>query len=187
MAAFKKYASTSRCRIVRHPPLAAVGITHANSVIAVVRFSDGELATTTTSFVPSKLSAPPNRPCGLHVAPEITPVLLFPDASAVVGPAPSLNPHAATSPGMDCANAPVGIMATSATTRNTRNRTVPWFRVVARIITAPYSGYRADRAKAMRSLLRRDQRGGSGMRRATSVFDAIAHRRESEGHRNKVG
>jgi hypothetical protein len=93
----------------------------------------------------------------LHVAPEITPVLLFPDASAVVVPTPSLNPHAATRPGMDCANAPVGIIATSVIARNTRNRTVPWFRVVARVITAPYPAYRADRAKAMRSLLRREQ------------------------------
>jgi hypothetical protein len=98
LLACRKYASTCRCRIVRHPVCAAVGYTHADSVIAVVKLSELDALTVTTSFTPSNVSALPYRPAVVHVAPEIVPVLPFPEVSAVVVPVPSLKPHAATRP-----------------------------------------------------------------------------------------
>ena len=84
--------------IVRHPLCAAVGWIHADSVIAVLTFSDADPGIATRLFVPLKLSAAPYRPLVVHVAPLIVPVLPFPEASATVGPLPSLKPYAATSP-----------------------------------------------------------------------------------------
>src|SRR5881392_1648437 len=81
----------------RHPVGAAVGYTQASSVI-VVSASDAESGTVTPALVPSNTSALPNRPSVVHVASLIVPVVLFPEASRTVGPLPSLNPHAATSP-----------------------------------------------------------------------------------------
>ena len=75
----------------RHPVGAAVGYTHASSVIPVVSCSDAALGTVTTALVPLNTSAPPYRPAAVHVAPLITPVLPFPEASTTVVPAPSLN------------------------------------------------------------------------------------------------
>ena len=74
------------------------GETHASSVIAVVRSSEFASGTLTKSFVPSNVSAPPNRPCALRAAPEIVPSLLAVDASSAVVPLASSKPHAPTSP-----------------------------------------------------------------------------------------
>ena len=82
----------------RHPLAAAVGYTHASSVILVVNCRDAAFGTVTTAFVPLKTSALPNCPAVVHVAPLIVPVLLFPEESVTVVPPPSANPYAATSP-----------------------------------------------------------------------------------------
>jgi hypothetical protein len=55
-------------------------------------------ATVTQSFVPSKLSAPPNRPVVVHVAPVIVPVWALPEESPTAVPAPSSKEYAAASP-----------------------------------------------------------------------------------------
>ena len=52
----------------------------------VVRSSESASGTVTQSLMPSKLSAPPNLPAVLRVAPVIVPVLPRPDASAAVVP-----------------------------------------------------------------------------------------------------
>ena len=52
----------------------------------------------TLLLVPLNESASPNLPAVDQVAPEIVPVLPFPDASETVVPEPSSNPYAATSP-----------------------------------------------------------------------------------------
>ena len=83
---------------MRHAPPSAAGLTHASSVMPVVRSSDVWSGTVTQSFVPSKLSAPPKRPAAARVAPLIVPWLPRPDASAAWGPLASSNPHAPTSP-----------------------------------------------------------------------------------------
>ncbi len=74
---------------MRHP-LSVVGRTHAERVIPFVRSSALASATVTISLTPSKLSALPNRPAVVHVAPLIVPVRLPPDASAALVPEPSL-------------------------------------------------------------------------------------------------
>jgi hypothetical protein len=45
--------------MVLHPPWEAAGLTHADRVIPVVRFSEEELGTRTTLPVPLKLRALP--------------------------------------------------------------------------------------------------------------------------------
>src|SRR3989454_3098485 len=75
------------------------GFTHASSVIPVVSWRDGELLILTHEFVPLNTRALPNFPAVVHAAPRIVPVLLFPEESATVVPAPSAKPYAATSPG----------------------------------------------------------------------------------------
>jgi len=82
----------------RHPVGAAVGYTHASSVIPVVSPSDPVFGTVTLALVPLNTSALPYRPAVVHVAPLSVPVWLFPDASPTVVPVPSLNAYAATSP-----------------------------------------------------------------------------------------
>jgi hypothetical protein len=69
--------------------LRADGRTHAARVIAVVRSREAESFTVTRALVPSKFSAPPNVPSGVHVAVPIEPVLPLPEASLAVGPLPS--------------------------------------------------------------------------------------------------
>ena len=59
LLACSKYASTCRWTIVRQPLCAAVGNTHAESVIPVVRLSEAELLTRTRLLEPLKLSALP--------------------------------------------------------------------------------------------------------------------------------
>ena len=78
--------------IVRHPLCVAVGLIHASNVIADDTFSDADEPILTTLLTPLKLSALPNRPCVVHVAPVIVPVLLLPETSLTVVPPPSLNP-----------------------------------------------------------------------------------------------
>src|SRR5438034_10314407 len=77
---------------------AAVGSTHASTVIPVVSLSGAPSATVTLVLAPSTTSALPYRPAVVHVAPLSVPVLPFPDASATVVPLPSSNEYAATSP-----------------------------------------------------------------------------------------
>src|SRR6185437_2688658 len=59
LLALRKYASTSRCMMVRQPLWVAVGKTHAESVMAVVTLSEAELLTTTRLLTPLKLRALP--------------------------------------------------------------------------------------------------------------------------------
>ncbi len=57
LLAFRKYASTWRCTIVRQPLCDAAGLIQADSVMPDDRFSDGEAATEAMLPVPLKLSA----------------------------------------------------------------------------------------------------------------------------------
>jgi hypothetical protein len=82
----------------RHPVGVAVGYTHASSVIPVVSCNAAPFPTVTRALVPLNSNALPYRPAGVHVAPLIVPVYPFPELSTTVGPAPSANPYAATSP-----------------------------------------------------------------------------------------
>ena len=81
----------------RQPP-DTEGITHASSVIPVVRSSEFASGTVTQSLTPSKLNAAPNLPAPVHTGPEIAPAFPFPDESAAVVPDPASNPYAATRP-----------------------------------------------------------------------------------------
>jgi hypothetical protein len=83
--------------IVRQPFCVAVGYTHADIVSPVVTFRLVDAGTDTRLLVPLNTSAPPYFPLGVHVAPEIVPVFVFPDASPTVGPEPSSNAYAAAS------------------------------------------------------------------------------------------
>ena len=79
-------------------PLAAVGNTHASSVMPVVRSSALASATVTIALVPLNDSAGPYFPVAVHVAPLTVPARL-PTALCTTVPVPSLNPYAATRPG----------------------------------------------------------------------------------------
>jgi hypothetical protein len=85
--------------IVRQAPLSVSGRTQAESVIPLVRSSESASGTVTTSSTPSKSSAAPMRPFGVHVALVIVPLLPVPEASATTLPVPSSKPYPATSPG----------------------------------------------------------------------------------------
>ena len=74
----------------------AVGRTQASSVMPVVRSSESASATVTQSLMPLKLSAPPNLPPRVRVAPLIVPVLPRPDPSVAVVPDASSKPQAPT-------------------------------------------------------------------------------------------
>ena len=78
--------------------MADEGLTHAISVIAVVRFNSGAWAIVTSALLPLNTNALPNLPDVVQVALAIDPVLPLLEASAVVGPVPSPNPYTATSP-----------------------------------------------------------------------------------------
>ena len=80
-------------------PLIALGFTHASSVRPVVASSDALSGTRTRLLVPLNESPLPYFPA-TRVAPTSVPVLLKPDASAVVAPDVSLKPYAATRPGV---------------------------------------------------------------------------------------
>src|SRR4051794_30711514 len=83
---------------VRQPP-AAVGFTHASSVIAFVRSSELESAMLTMSSTPSKDSARPNLPVVDRATPPASvPPLPLPDESIAAVPLVSSKPYAATSP-----------------------------------------------------------------------------------------
>src|SRR5258705_908241 len=75
-----------------------VGLTHASSVIAVVKRRDAESGIVTTALVPLNESAPPYFPAVDHVVADTVPVLPLPDRSVTVVPVPSLNEYAATRP-----------------------------------------------------------------------------------------
>src|SRR4051794_16235179 len=85
--------------MVRQPLWLAVGWIHADRVIPVLRLSAAELATLTRLLVPLKLRAVPLRPAVVQVAPASVATFPFPETSALVVPAPSLNAHAPTRPG----------------------------------------------------------------------------------------
>ena len=74
----------------------AVGLTHASSVAREVRSSDALSGTVTMSLTPSKLSADPNLPELVRVAPLMEPVLPRPDASVTDAPFASSKPQAPT-------------------------------------------------------------------------------------------
>ena len=78
--------------IVRNALLALAGLTHASTVIALVRSSEFESFTLTRALVPLKLRALPNLAEVDQVALESVPVLALPDLSAVVVPEPSSKP-----------------------------------------------------------------------------------------------
>src|SRR5438094_2945257 len=77
-----------------------VGYTHASNVIPLVNCSEAALLTVTSALVPLKLKALPYLPDAVQVAPLIVPLLPLPDTSATTVPLPSLNPYAATKPGL---------------------------------------------------------------------------------------
>src|SRR6266508_4033226 len=54
----------------------------------------------TSALVPLKLKAVPYLPDAVQVAPLIVPLLPLPDTSVTTVPLPSLNPYAATKPGL---------------------------------------------------------------------------------------
>src|SRR5581483_8245728 len=90
--------------MARHPDGALVGLTHASSVMPVVRRSDGASGTVTCALVPLNTSALPNFPAA-QVVPLATPLWFCPDASFTAVPEPSSKPKAATSPVVVCAGA----------------------------------------------------------------------------------
>src|SRR5262249_28193298 len=99
-AAYSAYASPavprSFSRAVAQPPLAAVGLTHASSVIPFVRCRDAESATVTRSPVPLNERAPPYLPRAVRVAPVMVPLLPVPELSSTAVPLASPKSRAAT-------------------------------------------------------------------------------------------
>ena len=77
---------------MRHEPAAVDGLTHASSVIPVVRSSEGESLTLTRSSIPSNDSARPKRPAVVRVAPAIVPALPAGELSATLVPLASSKP-----------------------------------------------------------------------------------------------
>jgi hypothetical protein len=89
-------------------------LTHASSVIPVVRSRDGESFTLTRAF-PLNTRAFPNLPVVVHVALTIDPVFPTPDESVALLPEPVLNAYAATSPGVGAAGTAAGRKAATST------------------------------------------------------------------------
>src|SRR4051812_552786 len=85
-------------RIAERHDDSVVGLSHASSVIPVVRSSEDESRTVTQAFVPLKDSAPPYLPAAVQVALASVPLLFLPDVSFTAVPDPSLNEYAATRP-----------------------------------------------------------------------------------------
>src|SRR6476660_6577145 len=83
----------------RHLLVTVAGLTQASSVMPVERWRAAASGTLTRVLEPLNDTAPPNLPELLHFALTSLPVLLLPEASAVVVPDPSSNAYAATSPG----------------------------------------------------------------------------------------
>src|SRR5262249_56066931 len=69
--------------------------------MALVNCSDGALLTVTNALVPLKDKALPYLPEVVHVAALMVPLFPLPDRSVNNVPLPSLNPYAATKPGVD--------------------------------------------------------------------------------------
>src|SRR5688572_25295099 len=78
--------------------MTADGLTHASSVIAVLKCNEGVSGTLTHAELPLNERAPPYFPAVVQVASVRVPVFPVPEASAVVVPVPSLNEYAATKP-----------------------------------------------------------------------------------------
>src|SRR6476620_1081889 len=76
-----------------------VGLTHASSVIPVVKCKDAASGMVTLAFVPLNDKAPPYLPAAVRVALTIVPVRPLPDASVTVDPVVSFNAYATTSSG----------------------------------------------------------------------------------------
>src|SRR5262249_13629445 len=74
-----------------------LGLTHASSVIALVKRTEAEFGIVTHEFDPLKESAWPKMP-PTHVPLEICPLLWLPDVSFKVCPWPSLKLYSAMSP-----------------------------------------------------------------------------------------
>src|SRR4051812_31604952 len=81
---------------VRHRAPTAVGCTHASRGMPGGRSRLFASGTVTQLLVPLKISAPPNLPAVLRVAPLMVPVLLWPEASVAVVPVVSSKPQAPT-------------------------------------------------------------------------------------------
>src|SRR6266550_1273859 len=77
-----------------------VGYTHASNVIPLVNCSESALLMVTSALVPLKLKALPYLPDAVQVAPLMVSLLPLPDTSVTIAPLPSLNPYAATKPGL---------------------------------------------------------------------------------------
>src|SRR3954453_8687856 len=74
-----------------------VGLSHASSVMPLVRWSDALSGMTTVDEVPLNCSAPPNLPV-VQVPFCTVPLLPLPDVSVTVVPEASSNEYAATGP-----------------------------------------------------------------------------------------
>src|SRR4051812_35922028 len=84
----------------RQAELRTDGLTHASSVIAVVRCKLAESGTVSFALVPLNDSALPYLPDAVHIAVPIVPLLLFPERSVTVVPVPSSKAKAAINSGM---------------------------------------------------------------------------------------
>src|SRR6516162_3642376 len=76
--------------------------------MALVNCSDAALLMVTKALLPLKDKALPYLPEVVHVAPLMVPLFPLPDISLTTVPLPSLNPYAATKPGVGVAVA-VGV------------------------------------------------------------------------------
>src|SRR5215471_15824199 len=79
-------------------PATVDALTHASSVIPLVRSSEAASGIVTRLELPLNCSAPPYLPAVDHVAFWTVPSLLLPDESAAFVPLPSSNEYCATSP-----------------------------------------------------------------------------------------
>src|SRR5258708_26510317 len=98
------------------------GLTHASSVIPLVRCSDAASGIVTSALVPLNCNALPYLPDVDHVAFVIVPLFPFPDASVTVVPDPSSNPYAATKPDAAAPAGSADTIASSSRPPMTRNR-----------------------------------------------------------------
>src|SRR5690348_3957769 len=78
-------------------PVRDLGETQASSVRAPVSRREEASLTVTQLLVPLKDKASPYFPVATQAALEMVPLFPEPDESTTTGPAPSLNPYAATS------------------------------------------------------------------------------------------
>src|SRR5690242_16661654 len=83
---------------VRHVPARTLGLTHASSVIDLVRSSEAASGMLTTLLEPLKESAPPYLPALAAVALDSFPVFALPELSAIVPELTESNEYAPTRP-----------------------------------------------------------------------------------------